>query len=176
MLLVRNPIDVMASYYSFLIGLGEFSGSIDGMVDHPDYGITAWTSHTIGWLDGVTPQASFWFVKYEELRTDPCAVLAELYRLIGFELKPDVISTAVERASFELMRGDEARFVSRHPRLGDWSSFGAAQLPDRECASTNRYASASRRSRSRHSNDWAINPTCRSGDQDAISDLDTGTY
>jgi len=120
-LLVRNPVDVMASYYKFAVELGMFSGDIRQFVDHPGFGIAAWVSHTTGWLDGVSAdrfRSTVCLIKYEELRNDPAAVLWEIYQLLGFELKDEVITTAVERASFAVMNADEERFNARNPAWG----------------------------------------------------------
>lgn len=117
-LLVRNPVDVMASHYRFAVDLGQFSGDIREFVDHPSLGIAAWVSHTEGWLDGARaegPRFSLCLVKYEELRNDPIAVLREIYLLMGFELPDKVITTAVERSSFAAMQVDEERANARNP-------------------------------------------------------------
>jgi Sulfotransferase domain len=120
-LLVRNPIDVMASHYKFSVELGMFSGNVRQFVDHPGFGIAAWVSHTTGWLDGAHAnrfRASLCVIKYEELRNDPVAVLREIYLLLGFELADTVIATAVERASFAVMKADEVRLNARNPAWG----------------------------------------------------------
>jgi hypothetical protein len=51
-LLVRNPIEVMASYYKYMTEQGLFAGDIRQFVEHPGLGIAAWIAHTAGWLDG----------------------------------------------------------------------------------------------------------------------------
>jgi len=117
-LLVRDPVDVIASHYKFLVDLGVFSGDIRQFVDHPGYGIAAWISHTTGWLDGASAarfSVTLCIVRYEELRADPAATLREIYQLLGFELPDHVIATAVERANFAAMQADEARYNARNP-------------------------------------------------------------
>jgi len=117
-LLVRHPVEVMASAYKFGIELGLFSGDIRQFIDHPHLGISAWISHTKGWLDGAQAarfRSSLCLVKYEELRSDPVAVLRDIYSLMGFELAEKVIATAVERASFAVMTADEERLSARSP-------------------------------------------------------------
>lgn len=117
-LLVRHPVDVMASHYKFSVDLAGFSGDIREFVDHPNFGIAAWVSHTKGWLDGAYVsrfRSPVCLVKYEELRNDPVAVLREIYLLMGFEVADKVLSMAVERASFAAMAADEERLNARNP-------------------------------------------------------------
>jgi hypothetical protein len=116
-LLVRNPIDVMASYFVFLTALNQFSGSISEMITHPSFGVGAWTSHTTGWLDNARPEMSFCLVKYEDLRNDPQDSLRELYRLMGIDLSDETLTVAAERSNLFSMRSDEDHFNTRHPAL-----------------------------------------------------------
>lgn len=122
-LLVRNPVDVMASYYDFTVQLGAFSGDIQQFIDDPAYGIASWTSHTAGWLDSARAgyhRGSMCVIKYEELRGDPAAVIHEVYRLFGFELPDTVVATAIERSSLAAMKAEEKRFNARNP---GWIGF-----------------------------------------------------
>jgi hypothetical protein len=118
-LLVRNPVDVMASYYKYMVEQGLYSGTIRELVDHPSFGIAAWNAHTASWLDGAHADFSYCslcLIKYEQIRADPAAVLRELYSHMGFDLPEKIIATAVERASFAAMRTDEDRLNARHPK------------------------------------------------------------
>jgi Sulfotransferase domain len=117
-LLVRNPLEVMASYYKYMAEQGIYRHDIATFVEHRAYGINAWASHTLGWLDGVHPDFSYCslcLIKYEELRSDPIAVLREIYLLLGYELPNDILTKAVERAAFASMQADEDRLNARHP-------------------------------------------------------------
>lgn len=123
LLLVRNPVEVMTSYYNYLQQLGAFSGDIRQFVDHPSFGIRAWISHTSGWLDGARAsrvRTSLCLVKYEDLRDNPASELREIYSLMGFNLPDPVISAAIERSSLKAMQADEKRFNARNPA---WVGF-----------------------------------------------------
>lgn len=113
--LVRDPRHVMPSYYSFLTQLGWYDGTLDRMIEHPQFGIDSWRRHVEGWLNNPRPAHAFIHVRYEDLLADTGAVLARLYRLFGYELDGDVIAAAVERSSLERMRKDEAQFSAGHP-------------------------------------------------------------
>lgn len=117
-LVVRDPVHVMASYYKYMTEQNGFGGTITEFVGHPDFGIDAWASHTMGWLNGAHPDFSFCslcLVKYEELCGDPHGTLREIYRLMGFDLKDEVIAEAVERSSVVSMQAEEERLNARHP-------------------------------------------------------------
>jgi hypothetical protein len=115
--LVRDPRHVMASYHMHLGSRGVWQGTLEAMVHHEDYGIRAWVTHAAGWLDKVDATTSFTLLRYEDLRARTSEELTRLYGLLGWSLAPALAAEAVERASPERMRADEARFNERHPRL-----------------------------------------------------------
>jgi hypothetical protein len=116
--LVRDPRDVMASYHAFAHQLGWYGGSLEEMVDDPQFGISAWCDHVSGWLDRIPASRSFALLKYEDLLADTQQELKQLYRLLGFDLADELVATAVERSSVERMREEEALANARHPALG----------------------------------------------------------
>jgi hypothetical protein len=113
--LVRDPRDVMVSFHAFLDQTGWFRGSLDEVIDHPEFGIGAWTAHVSGWLDNVPSGRSFALLRYEDMLADPGKELRALYRLIGFDLADAMVDRAVERSSIDRMRALEAEANSRHP-------------------------------------------------------------
>jgi hypothetical protein len=115
--MVRDPRDVMVSYWTFLRSLGMWGGTLDQLVRHRRYGIEAWREHVAGWLDGIDAAASFTLVRYEDLIADAPAELGRLYGLLGMPVTEDIIATAVERSSIERMRQLEAEFSGKHPAL-----------------------------------------------------------
>jgi len=119
LLLVRHPLHVMASYYAYSTGLKQFSGTIDEMVEHPDFGIGAWVRHAAGWLDRARPEISFRLLRYEDLRAQPHDHLRVFYSLWGFELSEEMISAAVERSNLRAMAGNWEQYNESHPaRVG----------------------------------------------------------
>ena len=114
-LLVRNPVHVLSSYYDYLVGLKLFDGSVEQLVSDPIFGVSAWASHTMGWLNKLQPEVCVCLVKYEELRSDARSVLQQLYDLFGLEVEPSVISSAIERSGFNAMRAEEKKYVTRYP-------------------------------------------------------------
>jgi len=115
--LVRDPRDVMVSYWTFLRGLGSWDATLEQLVTHRRHGIGAWVDHVSGWLDGIDAAASFTLIRYEDLIADTPGELARLYGLLGMPVTEEIIVTAVERSSIERMRQLEAEFAARHPAL-----------------------------------------------------------
>jgi hypothetical protein len=118
--LVRDPRDVMASYWHFLTGLGFFQGTLEAMIGDPRFGIAAWCAHVASWLDKAEPSQSLMVLKYEDLRRDTTGQLKRVYRLFGLDLADAVASLAVERSGIERMREEEALFNASHPALKDF--------------------------------------------------------
>lgn len=129
--LVRDPRNVMASYWHFLTQLGFFKGTLSAMIDDPRFGIESWRRHVASWLDEAAPSQSVMVLKYEDLLRDAPGELRGIYRMLGRELPEDVTRLAVERSSIERMREDEALFNGSHPALGgfDFVRKGAASGP-----------------------------------------------
>lgn len=123
--LVRDPRNVIASYYNFLAELGLWTGTIEDLADHPEYGIKGWTSHVNGWLDGVDAGASFTLLRYEDLLGATAIELQRIYQLLGWPLADETARVVVDRCSAERMRVDEALFNLGHPRLRNFTFVGA---------------------------------------------------
>lgn len=115
--LVRDPRDVMVSYWTFLQGLGWWRGSLEQLVESRKYGIRAWTDHVGGWLRGIDAAASFALLRYEDLTANTAAELTRLYALLGVPVAPEIIATAIERSSIDSMRRLESAFAAGHPAL-----------------------------------------------------------
>lgn len=115
--LVRDPRDVMVSYWTFLRGLGSWHGTLEQLVASRRYGIRAWTDHVGGWLRGIDAAASFALLRYEDLTANTAAELTHLYALLGVPVTPAMIATAIERSSIERMRELERSFAAAHPAL-----------------------------------------------------------
>lgn len=110
--LVRDARDVVLSEYTFEKALGLFTGDLDqfihaflkGRVN----GYGAWHKHVTSWLDASDAgQVSLLVVRYEDMRFDPEAKLAEIVRFYGVSPDAEVIRNAVFNNSLEQMRAKE---------------------------------------------------------------------
>ncbi len=147
--LIRDPRDTLVSYYDLTTKIGWFEGSMDEFLESNDYGIKAWIRHVEGWVRRHTFLSHIHFLRYEDLRSDPVAVLDRIYRLYGIPVERGVFENAVERSSFKAMRESEAEYrkysfdsattfqFMRKGRAGSFSEeLNAAQTAriDEQCA------------------------------------------
>jgi hypothetical protein len=115
--LVRDPRDVMASYWHFLTSLGFYTGSLAAMLDDRRYGIASWCQHVSSWLENAAPSQSVMVLKYEDLLVDTAGQLTRIYRLLGPDLPGEIAALAVERSGIDRMREEETLFNASHPAL-----------------------------------------------------------
>jgi hypothetical protein len=132
--LVRDPRDVMVSYYYFLRNLRLFKEDITNLIRSPLYGIEAWCRHVQGWVEKPPASDRIDFVRYEDIKSDPLRVLTRIYSLLGHQVPQEVLEQAIDLASFENMKkleedynyGGDFRFPGfEFVRQGKAGSYGA---------------------------------------------------
>lgn len=121
--ILRDPRDVMVSYFHFLRGLGSFQGDFAHLIRSPRFGVAAWREHLRGWMEDSAASTRFALIKYEELKVNPADTLRRLYRLLGHDLSSSVIEDAIEKSSFERMRGLETEYNYGGRDLGKALNF-----------------------------------------------------
>jgi hypothetical protein len=108
--IVRDPRDVVLSYYHFHLKLGKVP---DGFPirqyverfltrDFDIYG--SWGEHVASWLATRYPSQGLLLLRYEEMIEQPARQLARLAAFLGIEADSERLSRAVERSSAENMR------------------------------------------------------------------------
>lgn len=115
--LVRDPRDVMASYWHFLTRLDFYRGPLAAMLDDRHFGISSWRRHVSSWLEQAEPSQSVMVLKYEDLLHNTAGELQRVYRMLGHDLPDEIARLAVERSSIERMRESENLFNASHPAL-----------------------------------------------------------
>lgn len=113
--LVREPIDVMVSYYNFMIALG-YKASFETFVKSPSYGISAWKRHVNSWTKIKNGSQRILYVKYEDMLESPELVLKKLYLNLGLGLDAKTINYAIERSSLSYMMESESLYLEANPR------------------------------------------------------------
>lgn len=114
-LLIRNPFDVMISYYHFTKSLNQFNGSLMEFIKDDKFGIDAWMNHLSSWINRPIDSQRLFLLRYEDLKCDTMNELKQLYGILGFSLDDEVIEESIKRCQFEEMKKDESFYKSRNP-------------------------------------------------------------
>lgn len=107
---VRDPRDVLVSYFNFLSTFGNYSGGIKEFIRSPNLGINAWCDHVSGWFDCSPIETRFIYIRYENLKSSPQNTLSETYRHLGFEIDERILADAIASSSFERMKTLEMKY------------------------------------------------------------------
>jgi len=103
-LLVRDPGDVMVSYYYFMKNLGQYQNDISFFIRENKFGINAWINHSRSWLEKVEPSQGISIFYYEKFRGDPMRELKRLFLLMGFNINENILNKAIELSDFDYMK------------------------------------------------------------------------
>lgn len=113
--LLRNPTDVMLSYFNYLKTYESISHKLTlaEFIRLPKYGVTAWIDHVQSWtLVKNKPGQIIRLLSYEELLEDTSRHLSGLMGLIGLTPSEEAINTAIKLSSRENMRYSELKHSS----------------------------------------------------------------
>jgi Sulfotransferase domain len=124
--LVRDPRDVVFSYYRYRRWLREYSGSltdfavmfVEGEID--SYG--RWDTHVESWLNA--PSATTLVLKFEDLVADPIAALGQAATFLDLHCADEAITRAVRDTRLSKMRQKEESALPEHFRRTDSSVGG----------------------------------------------------
>lgn len=109
LLLVRNPFDVMVSYYHYSSKLGYFRGSFDDFITDNRFGIETWKKHTSNWIYKPSNRVHLSLIRYEEVKIDPFKTVAKILDLWGLAMPDQKIRKAIENSDFKRMKEKENR-------------------------------------------------------------------
>ncbi|MFF2546241.1 sulfotransferase domain-containing protein [Kitasatospora sp. NPDC058063] len=136
-LLVRDPRDAVHSYYRWRLGFSENGehGSFTEFLRRPARsGLVPpldWAHFNLSWAEhGLDAR----MLRFEELKTDPIAVMRRLLADFGVDPEPAVLARAVERSSFEAMRrheddvADSGARIMRSGLVGEWRTWYEGEL------------------------------------------------
>lgn len=112
--LIRNPFDVMRSYYIFTMHNGSFKGDFSDFIKHDYFGVENYIRHIESWLKPGNRQLLH-LVRYEDLRKDPVNRVKKLLLVLGYHCEDEIISEAVRLSQIELMRRDNELYRESCP-------------------------------------------------------------
>jgi sulfotransferase family protein len=109
--IVRDPRDVLISYYEFQLkrrvisdecSLEEFLPRFMESAIEPKIG--SWRDHVISWIATRGGQENFLFLRYEEMLANTQQEAAKIASFLGLDTSPDRTARAVELSSADRMR------------------------------------------------------------------------
>lgn len=110
-LLIRDPREVLVSYYHFVKKSYGFDGTLSDFIKSERHGAQKWVEHTKGWLEGVNTQQVVTPFFYEDFKKEPEKNLSRLLSIMGFNIDPEIIKKAVAKSRPEIMKKAEAETV-----------------------------------------------------------------
>jgi len=104
--LVRDPRDVMVSFYHYLKSYDKLPQNLtlSEFIRHKDYGIKAWLEHTKSWYSDSHPGQIIQLFLYEDFMKNPQQELRKIMNLYGLKVTDKNIDQAVKLSSKENMR------------------------------------------------------------------------
>lgn len=112
--LIRNPYDVMVSYYNFLL-IYEYKLTFEEFVKSSN-GITAWKKHVNSWLYKNERAQRRHIIKYEDLIKNSENEIRKLYKNFGLEISNDILNKALLNSSLNSMSGSENHYKENNPK------------------------------------------------------------
>lgn len=137
-LVIRDPRDVMVSFYKFETMKVQNSNrrfksdDFKKFIEHPKFGIESWCKHYLSWK----PYAGL-IIKYEDLKLDDKTILAKVNQYLDIHSTEEQFKDALELSRFENIKkiedtkGDPSlskRFgtmfqFTRSGKTGQWMDF-----------------------------------------------------
>lgn len=135
-LLIRDPRDVMVSYYHFEQNKrrGRSESDFSSFIRQPKYGLKAWCQHYQSWVDKATV-----CLRYEKLKEDDVKEFSRMLEAIGIEVSRSLIEQAARRSRLKNVRSVEkehgvrttgnyfkkGKRFTRKGRTGEWKDYFA---------------------------------------------------
>lgn len=105
-LIVRDPRDIVVSYYHYVSGLkaNGFDGTLSDVLKHPKMGAESFFKHYASWRN-----SAGLILKYEDLKDDPLTGFTTLANFYGVSRSSEEIQLAIGKSDFSSMRSAQQR-------------------------------------------------------------------
>ncbi len=114
-LLIRNPFNVMLSYYKYLTALNITDKDFSAFIKDKKLGVESWVKHTQSWLSENNRGLRLQVVRYEDIAQKPLFAIKYLCDTLGISVDEDLLNKVVELSSFEKMKKKENTFSKHNP-------------------------------------------------------------
>lgn len=113
-LLVRNPIDVMLSYYYFSISNEYITEDVtfSEFIKSRKNGVDSWVAHTQSWLTNYKTGHIIRIFFYENLKQNTQQELEKIINLLGISVDDSILKQALHLSSLDMMRRSETKHIS----------------------------------------------------------------
>jgi hypothetical protein len=107
--LVRDPRDVLISYYHYKVMMGDIDSSTplelyaERFLDGEDR-FGSWQEHAESWLNSTADHRDFLLIRYEDLLSDPVTHLSRVAQILGIQRDKTALSAVVARYTVDKMR------------------------------------------------------------------------
>jgi Sulfotransferase domain len=112
--LIRNPVDVMISFYNFKLDHG-YKQSFDVFLQDKRCGVSAWKRHVNSWHYKSVGEQKMHFIRYEDLVENPSQEIQKIYDNLGVEITDLMLSEAVSLSSIDVMKASEEHYRKHNP-------------------------------------------------------------
>ncbi len=112
--ILRNPIDVMVSYYNYLQDHGA-SIEFEKFVKSEKFGIKTWGNHVNSWLNNSDKVQKIHLIKYEDLQKNALASMTELCLNLGIDVEEETIKKAILNSDLKSMKESEELYRKNNP-------------------------------------------------------------
>ena len=113
--LLRNPFDVMLSYYYFMRS-SSYPDNFENFVKSPKFGIKPWADHVRSWIiDNKDLPQRIHLIKYEDLIDNSKYQLELIFKNIGLKINDEKIYKAIKYSSQIKMKDSEIFYSKNNP-------------------------------------------------------------
>ena len=116
--MIRDPRDVMISYYYFSKYRYNNAGRADSFADFLEYHFDQWCKNVKSWRGHYGL-----LIKYEDIKKNPQKELTRILKYLNIELDEEVIIKAVKEADFSKMRASEIKHCKEGGFLRNTDDF-----------------------------------------------------
>ena len=114
LVLVRDPRDVLVSYYNYAKqrNIIDRNWDLSAFIRSSRYGAKAWAEHTSSWYSSFKQGQTVQFFLYEEFLAEPVKQLGRMMELLGITMSEELLHQAVEMSSKLNMKSSEDKHRS----------------------------------------------------------------
>ena len=113
--LIRNPFDVMVSYYNYMRNYG-YKSNFKNFLKNPNYGIKLWCQHIDGWFPEENLLTKIHLLRYEDLKETPQETILDIYKNLGLKLDLKILDKAIASSNIKEMKASEEFYTKHDPR------------------------------------------------------------